>query len=68
MKAVDTGKDGIGWGQFLRVKIVVDLSKPLARGRMLKVQGKSKWIPFENAQSTRKIELFSLLSHKPWKN
>lgn len=47
VEAVDTGKDGIGWGEFLRVKIVEDLSKPLAHGRMLKIQGKSNWIAFQ---------------------
>lgn len=47
VEAVDTGADGIGWGAYLRVKIEIDLAKPLARGRMLKVQGKSKWIAFQ---------------------
>ncbi|XP_059431635.1 uncharacterized protein At4g02000-like [Corylus avellana] len=47
VEMVDTEADGIGWGEFLRVKIVVDLAKPLARGRMLKVKGKSKWIAFQ---------------------
>jgi hypothetical protein len=47
VEAVDTGPDGIGWGESLRVKIVMELEKPLARGRMLKVQGKSMWIAFQ---------------------
>lgn len=44
---VDTDGRGVVWGEFLRVKIQMDLSKPLARGRMLKVQGKARWIPFQ---------------------
>jgi hypothetical protein len=47
VEAVDTGKDGIGWGKYLRVKVVMDLFKPLARGRMLKLQGKSSWVVFQ---------------------
>jgi hypothetical protein len=47
VEAVDTDGRGIGWGEFLRVRILIDLTKPLARGRMLKFQGKTKWIPFQ---------------------
>jgi hypothetical protein len=45
VEAVDTDGRGIGWGESLRVKICMDLMKPLARGRMLKLQGKTNWIP-----------------------
>jgi hypothetical protein len=44
---VDIVDDGVGWGEFLRVRIVVDLTKPLARGRMLKVMNKSVWVAFQ---------------------
>jgi hypothetical protein len=44
---VDTDKDGIGWGECLRVKIKIDLYKPLVRGRMLKFDGKSTLIGFK---------------------
>jgi hypothetical protein len=44
VEMVDMGADGISWGEFLHVRILIDLAKPLAQGRMLKVQGKSKWI------------------------
>jgi hypothetical protein len=32
VEEVDTNDNGVGWGQFLRVKIRVDLRKPLPRG------------------------------------
>lgn len=47
---VDVDDDEPGWGEYLRVKIELDLSKPLARGRKLYVQNKalctSKTRPF----------------------
>jgi hypothetical protein len=47
VEEVDTDADGIGWGEFLRVKILVDLYKPLSRGRMMKFEGKSYLIGFK---------------------
>jgi hypothetical protein len=32
---VETEDDGVGWGTYLRVKIRLDIAKPLARGRVL---------------------------------
>jgi hypothetical protein len=42
----ETDEDGVGWGKFLRVKICIDLTKPLARGRRIKVQGLAIWVNF----------------------
>lgn len=48
VEEVDTDEEGVGWGEYLRVKIKMDLSKPLFRGRMLKLQGgESVWIAFQ---------------------
>lgn len=47
VEEVDTDKDGIGWGEFLRVKVNIDLYKPLSRGRMIKFDGKSRLIGFK---------------------
>jgi hypothetical protein len=44
---VDVLDDGVAWGEFLRVKIRIDLSKPLARGRIIKLQGKEIWVAFQ---------------------
>jgi hypothetical protein len=44
---VDILDDEPGWGEYLKLKIRVDLKKPLARGRMLHVPGRSLWIAFK---------------------
>ena len=36
VEEVDTNEDGIGWGTFLRVRIRINVMKPLSRGQMLK--------------------------------
>lgn len=43
---VETQDDGSGWGNFFRVLVILDLSKPLARGRTILVKGMKFWIPF----------------------
>jgi hypothetical protein len=47
VEEIDTDKEGIGWGEFLRVKVSLDISKPLPRGRKLKYEGESYWIVFQ---------------------
>jgi hypothetical protein len=42
VEIIDTDASGVAWGESLRVKVLIDLKKPLARGRMLKVQGETK--------------------------
>lgn len=44
---VDVTYDGVGWGEYLRVKITLDLMKPLSRGRMLKMKDSSVWVAFQ---------------------
>lgn len=44
---VDTKVDGCGWGQYLRIRVEVDLLKALVRGRRISVKGKCCWIPFK---------------------
>jgi hypothetical protein len=43
----DTDDDGFGWGEFLRGKIHINLLKPLAQGRMLKLKDCTIWIKFQ---------------------
>jgi hypothetical protein len=47
VEEVDTNEQGIGWGKFLRVHIRINIMKPLARGRMLRLKERSYWIPFQ---------------------
>ena len=54
VEEVDVDDDGVGWGEYLRVRIILDLSKPLSRGHFLKVKDKSIWISFQY----KKIPMF----------
>lgn len=47
MEEVETEEDGVGWGTYLRVKIRLDIAKPLARGRVLKLHGNNMWVAFQ---------------------
>lgn len=40
----DVGDDGLGWGKFLRIRVEIDVTKPLRRGVMvLDPDGKKIW-------------------------
>jgi hypothetical protein len=47
VEVIDTDGKGIGWREFLWVKILIDLSKPLPRGWKINLQGTSRWITFK---------------------
>ncbi len=44
---VDVMEDGVGWGRFLDIRVHLDLTKPLNRGRTLNLNGKSVWVTFK---------------------
>lgn len=44
---VEAEEDGIGWGEYLRVRICLDITKPLARGRFLKMKDVNTWVAFQ---------------------
>jgi hypothetical protein len=44
---VDVAGDGRGWGSYLRLRVDIDLMKPLDRGRALNLAGKSSWVEFK---------------------
>lgn len=43
VEAVAVNENDVGWGRFLRVKIRLDLKKPLARGKKVTIY----WIPIQ---------------------
>jgi hypothetical protein len=43
----DVDEGGMGWGECLRIKVLLDLQKPLLRGRKLKINGSSTLITFQ---------------------
>jgi hypothetical protein len=47
VEEVEVDEDEVGWGKYLTMKIRKDLSKPLSRGRILKLKGNSMWVPFQ---------------------
>ena len=47
VEAMDTNSRGIGWGEFLQVKIFIDLAKPLQQGRKINIEGNAHWITFQ---------------------
>jgi hypothetical protein len=44
LEDVDVAGDGAGWGRCLRLRVVINLSKPLERGRALEFGGRSHWV------------------------
>ena len=53
VEMVDTDEEGAVWGEFLRARIKLDLTKPLLQGMRLKIQGKSIWVRFQYEQLPR---------------
>ena len=44
---VDTGDQGVGWGKYLRVRVEIDSTEPLLRGKKIKLGGRSMWVYFK---------------------
>lgn len=63
VEAVETDDEGGGWGEFLRVWIKFDLTKPLARGRVINLQEKKVWIAFQYERLTRFCFQCGLICH-----
>lgn len=47
VEQVDVNEHDVGWGQSLRVKVRMDLMKPVARGKTVTIKGTKYWIPFK---------------------
>ncbi|KAM0913236.1 hypothetical protein ACQ4PT_012296 [Festuca glaucescens] len=46
---VEVGEDGYASGEYLRIKVKLDITKPLMRGMMMQFgeEGRARWCPFE---------------------
>ena len=53
VEEVDADEEGMGWGEFLQVRIQLDLTKPLPRGHVLKYKGKASWVVFKYERLSR---------------
>lgn len=62
---VDTDIDGTGWGEYLHVRVHVSLTKPLPRGRTLKLKEKSLWVPFQYEKIPKFCFKCGVISHGP---
>jgi len=60
---VDVNDDVPGWGEFLHVKVAVELLKPLARGRMMHVHNRSIWIAFKYEKLPKFCYRCSVIMH-----
>ncbi|XP_059436731.1 uncharacterized protein LOC132169771 [Corylus avellana] len=47
VEEVDVDEDGVGWGEYLRVRVTLDLAKPLSRGRTITLRNNTLWVPFQ---------------------
>jgi hypothetical protein len=47
LEDIDVAGNGLGWGSYLRLRVTLDIMKPLDRGRALNFGGKSSWIEFK---------------------
>lgn len=50
LEEVDVASNGVGWGRYLKIRVTLDLTKPLERGRALQFEGKSIWVNFRYEQ------------------
>ncbi|XP_040995985.1 uncharacterized protein LOC121242150 [Juglans microcarpa x Juglans regia] len=44
---VDVNGDGVGWGKFLRIRVNMDITKPIPCGKLIRVEGKQRWVEFQ---------------------
>ncbi|XP_041025493.1 uncharacterized protein LOC121265896 [Juglans microcarpa x Juglans regia] len=47
MLDVEVDGSGVGWGQFLDIKVVVDITKTLIRGKFISFQQRQLWHPLK---------------------
>jgi hypothetical protein len=47
VEEVDVTGDGVGWERSLRLRVNIDLTKPLDRGRALHLNEKTIWVTFK---------------------
>ncbi|XP_031254340.1 uncharacterized protein LOC116112330 [Pistacia vera] len=61
---VEVGENDLGWGSFLRVKVEVELTKPLVRGRILRIGEQKHWIAFKYERLQNFCFKYGVLKHK----
>jgi hypothetical protein len=64
VEEVDVDEAGVGWGEFLRVRVVLDVTKPLSRGRFLKLKDRTIWITFRYERIPRFCFMCGVIKHR----
>ena len=45
---VDVPKSGVQWGKFLRVRVLINATKQLVRGKKITIEGgENRWVSFK---------------------
>jgi hypothetical protein len=65
VEEVESDEYGIGWGEYLCVKICLDISKPLARGCILKLKETTTWVAFQYERLPRFCFQCGSIRHGP---
>ena len=61
---VDVPESGVQWGKCLRVRVRIDATKRLVRGKKITIEGgKSKWVSFKFERLPNFCYRCSLLNH-----
>lgn len=60
---VDIGADDIGWGCSLRVRVEVNLSKSLSRGRVINIDCNQSWMPIKYEKLPRVCFSCDIINH-----
>jgi hypothetical protein len=47
LEAVDIAGEGVDWESVMRIRVIIDIQKPLERGRSLTIAGKAHWVSFK---------------------
>ncbi|GLT53430.1 hypothetical protein SLA2020_267000 [Shorea laevis] len=63
--AIEASGGGLGWQKSLRIKVEIELSKPLERGHALQFRGKSHWASFRYEKLSRFCFSCSKIKHGP---
>jgi hypothetical protein len=47
LESVDITREGVKWGSVMRIRVTINIQKPLERGRSLNIAGKAQWVSFK---------------------
>ena len=47
LEVVDIAGEGVEWGSVMRIRVTIDIQKPLERGKSLNIAGKAHWVSFK---------------------